>query len=570
MADLWVPGDGDAGIAGASAFRKADPPVTGDRYGSWGSDPYIARLPGGSVMQFDLSRLTLEDFRTMREDYQINASLLMLQMMIAQCDWQIVTKGEETDPKAKKISQVIEEGIRKQWIPLVRAMSTAFWAGFAPTALVYELNNDDYYEVTKYKDLVPENTAVDWETTDGADGVKIRTYSGIVNSGKKIPGKNTLWYPLMMENGNHYGRKLLTPAFPPWFFSQLMHLWTNRYFERFGEPTAVGRYPADTTISDPVTGAQTSSRDVMAGILTNLRSRGVVTMPSDVNPETNQPEWDINYLESQMRGADFDRYLARLDEEKSLALFTPVLMFRTGEAGSYNLGTLHTQVFQWMLNAITGDMKSYLDHYLIKPLHDINFGPNAPLSQIRFRTLGRLQDQGAQSILLGLIQNGGAKVTETGLSELGAHLGIELEYLTGSATAPTAPSVVQGPAEAKVAGILNGPDPSRTAQRAGVTPNDSRGQLTNASRRLADQVHGIFSKKDGFEREFALANVKMGFKGAFLAEMTKGGADPALAESLFTTIERDVRAGLVEARSEPDALSALRSAFADYGVDVDR
>lgn len=550
-----------------SEYRKADPPRTGDKYGAWGVDPYITRLPGGSVMQFDLSRLTLEDYRMMKTDYQLNASLLMLQMMIAQSDWGIYTKGEDTDPKAKLQSTVLEEGIRRQWIPLVRALSQAFWAGYSPNVMVYELNNDKYYEVVKFKDLVPENAAVDWDEHVGADGLKIKTYSGILNAGKKIPGKNTLWYPLMMENGDYYGRKLLQPAFPPWFFSQLIHLYTNRYFERFGEPTAIGYYPGDETVTDS-NGNQTSSREVMANILLNLRSRGVVTMPSDRDPETKDLEWDIKYLESQMRGADFDRYLARLDEEKSLALFTPVLMFRTGDAGSYNLGTLHSQVFQWMLNSIVGDIKTYLDEYLVKQLHDINFGPNAPRSEFRFRTLGRLHDEGAQSILLGLIQNGGAKVTEQGLRELGSHLGIELEYLTGEATPQQAPNLVAGPLEKQVGDILTGPDPSRLAARANAVPAGSaRKQLTAAQRRLEEQVRGIFARKEGAEREYALGNVKLGYKGAFLNDMTQAGADPHAAENFFHTIEREIRSGITDARTESDAVSAIHNIYADYGLE---
>lgn len=547
-----------------SEFRKAAPPRTGDQYGAWGADPYIARMPGGSVMQFDLSRLTLDDYRMMRHDYQINASLMMLQMMVAQTDWSVYTKGQETDAKAKQISEVIEEGIRRQWIPLVRALCTAFWAGYAPIVLNYELNKDDYYEVTKYKDLLPENASVDWDEHTGADGLKIKTYGGIVNAGRKIPGKNTLWFPLMMENGDYSGRKLLQPAFAPYFFSTLIHVYSNRYFERFGEPTAIGYYPSDESVTDPVSGATTSSREVMANILMNLRSRGVVTMPSERDPESGEMEWDIKYLESQMRGADFDRYLARLDEEKSLALFTPVLMFRTGESGSYNLGNLHNQVFQWMLNALVGDMKTYLDEHLIKQLHDINFGPNAPRSEIKFRTLGRLQDQGAQSILLGLIQNGGAKVTEQGLKELGANLGIELEYLTGAAMPEQAPNVVAGPVEKQVEEILSQPGKSATAVRAGAAPTK---QLLNAQRRLEEQVRSIFRTKEGAEREFALSRVKLGFKGAFLNEMQTAGANPDAAENFFHTVERDVRSGVTESRTESDALSAIRNAYADYGLD---
>lgn len=553
--------------ANLSTFKKANPPRLGDAYGAWGPDPVVHQMPGGSVWQMDLSRLTLADFRLMRQDYQLNASLGILQAMVAQADWSIYTKGQETDPKAQKISDEIEEGIRRRWIPLIRAMSQAFWCGYAPTVLNYELNpNSKLYEVTKYKDLVPENCRVNWKETTGADYVKIHTYDGIINSGKKIPAESTLWYSLHMQNGDFYGTKLLTPAFPSWFFSQLIHLYTNRYFERFGEPTAVGYYPVDGEVTGD-DGSKVSARDVMAGVLNNLRSRGVVTIPSERDPETKEREWDIQYLESQMRGADFDRYIDRLDEEKSLALFTPVLMFRTGERGSFNLATLHQDVFQFMLNWLCGDMKTYMDEFLIKPLHDINYGPNAPRSEIRFRTLGRLTDSGGQSVLQALIQNGGAKVTERGLKDLGDYLGVDLEYLTGEGAAPTDQSATPGaaadpnnprPLTSTVDRILGNPDSTQARDGA-------KKQLVAARKRLDEQLHRAFTR-DGYDREVALNKIKLGFKGAFVNDMVQAGASEGDATQFFNSFERSVRDAFVNAESESDAVRAVRDTYADLGL----
>lgn len=554
-------------------FKKATPPITGDKFGAWGNDFYTARLPGGSVMTFDLSRLTIEDYRQMRGDYQINASLQILMGMMAQADFGIYTKGQETDPKLKAMSDTLEEGIRRRWLPLIRAWSTSLWAGYAPTVLNYELNpQTKYYEVTKYKDLLPDFTRVDWDVTTQKDGTQIRTYSGIINQGRSIPGKNTLWYPMLMEHGNMYGRKLLKPAFGPWFFSQLIHLYTNRYFERFGEPTAVGYYPQDQSVTNQ-DGTVTSSRELMANVLTGLRSRGVVTIPSERDPETHDLEWDIKYLESQMRGADFDRYLSRLDEEKSLALFTPVLMFRTGERGSYALGEIHRDVFQWMLNMLAEDFKGYIDEFLITPLHDINFGPNAPRSEIRFRTLGRISSQGAQSTLTALIQNGGAKVTATGLKDLGDFLGVDLEYLN-AAPAIAGPAAAADPSadpSAPPAGDPHGPtipnlglDGIKKPDRVPVLSS-----MRDARQRLVEQITRTYSSLgDGHDREQALERMRMGFKGAIVNDLVGSGLPPAAADAFFTSMEGVVRNGITSTNTELDAVTAVRGAFAQFGLDA--
>jgi hypothetical protein len=126
-------------------------------------------------------------------------------------------------------------------------------------------------------------------------------------------------------------------------------------------------------------------------LLSNLRSRGVVTLPNQrtqISDSQSVYDYEIEYLESQMRGADFERYMTRLDEEMSLGLFTPILLMRTADVGSYNLGVGHMQMYLWMMNAINGDRKGYIDKYILSRMVDFNFSEKAPRAKIIFRKLG--------------------------------------------------------------------------------------------------------------------------------------------------------------------------------------
>lgn len=549
----------------AQAFRKASPPPTGDRFGNWGPGAsYSTRLPGGSALTFDLSRLTLSDYRMMRDNYQISASLNVLLFLVAQSDWSV-------ECESQKIADEIEEGIREYWFPMIRALGQAYWSGYSPIVTVWELNDQTKtYRVNAYKDLIPEDTRVHWKKTypqgsAGRIGPTIYTYDGIDSGQEKpIPAEVTLWYPCLMENGNMYGRKLLKPAFPAWFYSQLMHLFTNRYFERFGEPTAIGTYPPDESVPQ-ADGSSIPAREAMENILTGLRSRGVVTMPS-LRDENGNPEWQIQYLESQMRGVDFDRYIERLDEEMSLALFTPMLLFRNSNTGSYNLGQQHMQVFQWMLNALFGDMKHYVDKYLIKRLHDVNFGPNAPKAQIRFRSLGRLNDDGAKSILLGLIQNGAAKLDTEGLADLGAYLGLGVEAIATLTTPPGQPI----PGEPKPGGDSNAPAPAgnpRSQGRNGGKADTPSKPLVRARARLEEQVTGIYASKTGHAREVALSEVKLGFKGQFVNELAEeSGLAVEDASRVFEAFESRLVSTLPKIRNPQEAATHIADVYKEFGV----
>lgn len=410
-----------------STYKKASPPKLGEAFGSrWDSNSAmsIAQMPGGGILQFNLDRLTLADFRMMRDHYQVNASLSVLTFMIHQLDWKIECDNE-------RIRKHVQDNMERIWTQLVRAVSQAFWAGYSPSVLQWD--NDltgRTVQLTKVKDLRPEECTVHWKLVDGWappnwPKPKIRVYDGIDQIGMSwpVPTENSFWYPLLMENGDWYGRKLLRPAFTSWFFSILIHLFSNRYFERFGEPMPVGRAPYDDEID--INGKKVPGRDVMLGILQNFRSRGVVVLPSERSVVGNNVDYDyqIEYLESQMRGADFERYLTRLDEEISLALFTPLLMLRTADVGSYNLGTTHAQVYFQMLNALAGDMKQYIDKYVISRMVDYNFGLNAPRAVIKFRKLGDDKSEMVVSLLQQLVAGGTAKPD---LEELGNIAGLTL------------------------------------------------------------------------------------------------------------------------------------------------
>lgn len=421
-------------------FKKAAPPKLGEAFGPRFNDGLnvIHTLPGGGIIQFDLSRLTLADFRLMRDHYQVNASLSVLTFMMHQLDWKIVCDNE-------RIRKHCQENMDRIWTRLVRALGQAFWAGYSPSILQWE--NDlagKTVQLTKVKDLRPEECQVNWKLVDGwAPGKhskpRLRVYDGIkqYDLAWPIPSENTLWYPLLMENGDWYGRKLLRPAFTPWFFSILVHLFSNRYFERFGEPLPVGRAPYDDELD--INGRKVTGRDVMLGLLQNLRSRGAVVLPAErsiVGNET-QYDYDIEYLESQMRGADFERYLMRLDEEISLALFTPLLMLRTADVGSYNLGSQHSAVYMQMLNALAGDWKEYIDKFVLSRMVDFNFSPTSPRATIQFRKLGDDKSEMVKALLQQLFAGG--KVMPD-LQQMGDIAGLtltEVEEITSEETEPT-------------------------------------------------------------------------------------------------------------------------------------
>ncbi len=498
-------------ISSAIVNKKAPPPKTGHAFGAWaGRDIEYARLPGGGVVQFDLSRLTLEDYRGMRDHYQVNASLAVLSFMQHQSDFHIECEDE-------RIRVFAEEQIRNVWTGLNRAMSQSNWAGFSPSVIDWE-NSGRRIVLDKIRDLVPEECAVNWGEVEGwappgRVRPKFKIFDGIKQLGSPypIPVENSFWYPILMENGDYSGKKLLRPAFQSYYFNMLIHLFSNRYHERFGEPLIVARAPFDEDVNLPE-GASIPGSDFMSRAIMMIRSGAATVLPNDktMGSDTN-PDWDyqLQYLESQMRGADFERYLTRLDEEISLALFTPILLMRTADVGSYNLGQGHMQMYLWMLNAMNEDRKVFIDKYILSRLTDFNFGASAARPRIVFRKLGAQSETMIKELLTALTQQNKVKFD---YKELGQLAGMTLEEITetvsGSDPAP--------PAQGDGAGAAD------TAAGDGAVQNlrGSSGDLGYVVKEITNKVSIQF---ENIKRVSNPGPISMGFKKRVAAELKAAG-----------------------------------------------
>jgi hypothetical protein len=501
--------------------KKATPPKLGEAFGDWaGRDTKeLLRLPGGGLLQFNLDNLELADYRQMKDHYQVNSSLSVLTFMMHQLDWHM-----ECDDK--KIEDHCGENLTTIWGRLVRSKSQAFWSGYSPNVLQWENDlNGNTLQLTKVKDLLPEECWVKWKLVEGwsppgrlGKGPTQRVYDGFHQLGRPypVPVDNSYWYPLLMENGDYYGKKLLRSAFTPFFFSMLLHLFANRYFERFGEPLPIGRAPYDETVT--VNDEEMSGNVLMENVISQIRNRSVVVLPNDktLGSETT-PDWDyqLEYLESQMRGADFERYMTRLDEEISLALFTPLLLMRTGDVGSYSLGEQHTKTWLWVLNALAADWAEYMNRYILSPMVNFNFSPNAPRCRIVFRKMGKTDAETVRALITALVSGDKAKPD---LEDLGQIAGLtlkEVRTVTGSdpeedpSTDPPA-NPPAGPEKAN----LNSP---RYPQAHAVA--------RDISARVAGQVAKAFREGtfgDGFQ-------ASLGYKRRFAEALKAHGATDATA-----------------------------------------
>jgi hypothetical protein len=204
-----------------------------------------------------------------------------------------------------------------------------------------------------------------------------------------------------------------------------------------------------------------------------------------------------------MRGADFERHLQRLDEEMSLAIFTPVLLMKTADVGSYNLGVGHMQMYLWMLNALNADRAQYIDRHILMPLSRYNSpGANPPKVHIKFNKLDNTNAQLIQMILQALIGRGEIKFD---LNQLGEMAGLTIEQVKETLQ-PPAPNQPPGGEPGQ-----GGQPPSQPPNRPGQNPAGLKHVQNEIIKRVTGQVTNAFREgKYGPE-----LRINFGFKRTF-------------------------------------------------------
>lgn len=422
---------------------------------SWGQwDQELIRMPGGSLLQFDYNQLSLQDYRQMQDHHQINVSLSLLTFMIAQVPWRLEGGNEEHRDK-------IEENLKSVWPRFIRSIAPAYWAGYSPVAIEYSQEADGMVRIKKLKDIAPElaqphykEVAGHGSRAGGSPTPKIKVFNGIKVHGQNrpVPVENSFWYSVLTQNGSFQGKKLLRPSFAPWYFSQIIQLYYNRYLERFGEPTIIARAPFGEKFESSVAGEpDVSAKAAMEAVAQGIRSQSSATLPADQFEDmdgtpTGMYKYTVEYLEGMMRGADFDRALSRFDEAMSLGVFSPALLYRTSDVGSYNLGETHMSVFLWMTNSLIDDLADFINNYIVHRLCDLNGWPKRHPTEglMRFEAKNQGQETLAlyRQLFQAMIQG---KLAEPDLDDLSQVVGMKVnripeEYRTDPVQESAAPS----------------------------------------------------------------------------------------------------------------------------------
>ncbi len=191
----------------------------------------------------------LDIYEKMGYDDQVKAVLTMKKQAILSSGYKIEPAGEEKQYKeqADFITWNFEEGIKGNFTDGLYEILSALDYGFSVTEKLYcNIPKGDYADkigLYQLKTRPPQSFMFPLDEKGNLKYIRQNTDHGSVN----LPPQKFILYSYNSTYGNPYGNSDLRAAYRSWWSKNVIIKFWNIYLERFGMPTAVGKFPKNAT-----------------------------------------------------------------------------------------------------------------------------------------------------------------------------------------------------------------------------------------------------------------------------------------------------------------------------------
>ena len=341
----------------------------------------------------------LDAFKRMRDDPQVSAGLSVIKLPILAQKFSVEGSPEVADTIVKAISG--------SYTKIVERALYAIEFGFSAQEIVW-VEDDGIYTIAGTLDVDPATVRLN---TDDFGEV----FSYTIPGGIEVPAEKALVFTYQKEFGNPYGRSRLLPAYEVWRTKELIWLFTNRYFERKGNPHTIVKYPSSHLQAE----ADRNADDALE-IGRALLENAVVALPS-TRDEHGREIWDLGYLTDDARAGMFLDYLRYLDRMILRAMFIPDRVMTQDEAvGSYALARAHLDLFLLSEDGLLSDLEEEINRQIVARVVEYNYGKQISGVRLRISRLSQVDRELMRDVFMEMVKSGDARVpSETLARELG-------------------------------------------------------------------------------------------------------------------------------------------------------
>jgi hypothetical protein len=295
----------------------------------------------------------------------------------------------------KELKDVVEENL-KQILPrtALNFLRPSLIYGTSFNELVWQMQTPYQLGLSKSRAAAKEFAVakvpndVNPETVDRILRTQDGSFNGFIQKPRqyirtleiKVPVDQALVIPYRGMFRNLWGESWLTPLYPLWFWYEVAIRAWMRFMQRQGTPVAVAYAPSRAKVRKPGTTTLVDAMQWGLAVAGNIGKSDAAVLPSDYDPNTNQPLWKLEYLKTEDRGDVFAKAIELLTQMMIRAGLAADRAFTqsSGGVGSYAIGEIHEHATQLHNELILIEQLAYLNEFFIPKFSLYNRGRNGP------------------------------------------------------------------------------------------------------------------------------------------------------------------------------------------------
>lgn len=296
----------------------------------------------------------LKIYSELKRDGHAAAVLAKRKRAVTAREWEVVPASD--DPADAEVAEVITNTLKNlRFDKLCKALLEAVLTGRAITEIMWGVDGR-YVIPVGFKKRAPQRFVFDIEGR-----LRLLTQQQPVD-GEALPDRKFIVHLHEADDENPYGQGVGRSIFWPVFFKrQNISFWLI-FNDKFGSPTALGKYPVGTHVDD--------QKKLLQALQAISREASII-VPSGMEAEL---------LEAARSGAadGYERLCDYCDKQITLATLGETLTTSVGDSGSRALGDVHQEVRIELAKDDADDLSDTLNDTLVRWITEFNFPGRMP------------------------------------------------------------------------------------------------------------------------------------------------------------------------------------------------
>ncbi|RJQ22021.1 MAG: DUF935 family protein [Nitrospiraceae bacterium] len=293
----------------------------------------------------------IELYEDLLRDPEIRQAMQTRRLAVVGREWEIIP-GSEKATDIKIADYVKEVLLSCNFDNGRKALLSAIVLGYKPAEIMWEYSEGSIW-INRFIGKPSRRFTFDMD-----NNLRLITLKNMIE-GEAVPSRKFQVFAWGSENGSPFGYGLGSSLYwMDWFAKNTLKFWLI-FADKFGQPTAVGKYP---------TGATTEQQGKLLDAIDTIQTEAAIAIPENMI---------IELLEAARTGSmdTYERLCNYLDKKKTKLILGQTLTSDVGEKGSYAASKTHEEVRQDFITADADELCESLNDQVIKWLVDYNF-PN--------------------------------------------------------------------------------------------------------------------------------------------------------------------------------------------------